>query len=102
MTRKIIFEQAGEPEVLQYRDMEVPAPGPHELRIAVKAIGVNRAESMWRRDDYIEPVSYPAGLGYEAAGLVEAVGADVEGFAVGDKVNLIPSFSMNQYGTYGV
>ena len=101
MARKIIFEQAGEPEVLQYRDVEVPAPAPHELRIAVKAIGVNRAESMWRRDDYIEPVSYPAGLGYEAAGLVEAVGAEVKGFSVGDKVNLIPSFSMNQYGTYG-
>ena len=101
MARKIIFEQAGEPEVLQYRDVEVPAPAPHELRIVVKAIGVNRAESMWRRDDYIEPVSYPAGLGYEAAGLVEAVGAEVKGFSVGDKVNLIPSFSMNQYGTYG-
>ncbi|WP_158915280.1 zinc-dependent alcohol dehydrogenase family protein [Caulobacter sp. S45] len=101
MSRKIIFEQAGEPEVLQYRDVEVPAPGPHEVRIAVKAIGVNRAESMWRRDDYIEPVSYPAGLGYEAAGLVDAVGAEVTGFAVGEAVNLIPSFSMNQYTTYG-
>jgi len=101
MSRKIIFEQAGEPEVLQYRDVEVPAPGPHEVRIAVKAIGVNRAESMWRRDDYIEPVSYPAGLGYEAAGLVDAVGVEVKGFAVGDAVNVIPSFSMNQYTTYG-
>jgi NADPH:quinone reductase-like Zn-dependent oxidoreductase len=101
MSRKIIFEQAGEPEVLQYREVEVPGPGPHEVRIAVKAIGINRAESMWRRDDYIEPVSYPAGLGYEAAGLVDAIGADVEGFAVGDAVDLIPSFSMNQYATYG-
>ena len=101
MTRKIIFEQAGEPEVLQYRDVEVPAPRLHEMRIAVKAIGVNRAEAMWRRDAYIEPVSLPAGLGYEAAGLVEALGAGVEGFGIGDKVNLIPSFSMNQYGTYG-
>lgn len=56
---------------------------------------------MWRRDDYIEPVRYPAGLGYEAAGLVNAVGAEVSGFAAGDAVNLIPSFSMNDYGTYG-
>jgi NADPH:quinone reductase-like Zn-dependent oxidoreductase len=101
MSRKIVFEQPGEPEVLQYREVQVPAPGPHEVRIAVAAIGVNRAESMWRRDDYIEPVSYPAGLGYEAAGVIDAVGAAVEGFAAGDAVNLIPSFSMNQYTTYG-
>jgi NADPH:quinone reductase-like Zn-dependent oxidoreductase len=101
MSRKIMFERPGEPEVLQYRDVEVSAPGAHEVRIAVKAIGANRAESMWRHDDYIEPVSYPAGLGYEAAGLVDAVGAEVEGFQVGDRVNLIPSFSMNEYTTYG-
>ena len=101
MSRKIIFEQAGEPEVLQARDVEVPPPGPHEVRIAVKAIGLNRAESMWRRDNYIEPVRYPAGLGYEAAGLVEAIGSEVTGIAVGDAVNLIPSFSMNETTTYG-
>src|SRR6202011_5662047 len=55
----------------------------------------------WRADAYIEPVKFPAGLGYEAAGIVDAVGKDVTGFAPGDKVNVIPSFSMNQYFTYG-
>ena len=79
----------------------MPAPGPTEVRIKVKAIGINRAESMWRTDVYIEPVKFPAGLGYEAAGIVDAVGKDVSGFAPGDKVNVIPSFSMNQYFTYG-
>lgn len=101
MTRSIQFSQAGAPEVLEFIDTEVPAPGPSEVRIQVKAIGINRAESMWRRDDYIEPVVFPARLGYEAAGIVDAVGQDVRGFAPGDKVNVIPSFSMNQYGTYG-
>ena len=101
MSRSITFAQAGEPEVLEYRDMAVPDPGENQVRIRVKAIGINRAEAMWRRDDYIEPVSFPAGLGYEAAGIVDAVGAGVDGFAVGDAVDLIPSFSMNDYATYG-
>jgi NADPH:quinone reductase-like Zn-dependent oxidoreductase len=101
MSRTIRFAKAGAPEVLEFVDTDVPAPGPGEVRIKVKAIGVNRAESMWRLDDYIEPVKFPAGLGYEAAGLVEAVGDGVADFAPGDAVNVIPSFSMNDYTTYG-
>ena len=101
MSRTIKFSKAGGPEVLEFVETEVPAPGPTEVRISVKAIGINRAEAMWRVDEYIEPVKFPAGLGYEAAGVVDAVGRDVTGFAPGDKVNLIPSFSMNQYHTYG-
>jgi NADPH:quinone reductase-like Zn-dependent oxidoreductase len=101
MPRTIKFAKAGGPEVLEFIETQVPAPGPAEVRIKVKAIGINRAESMWRNDDYIEPVKFPAGLGYEAAGIVDAVGPDVTSFAVGDEVNVIPSFSMNQYFTYG-
>ena len=102
MSRTIKFAKAGGPEVLEFLETEVPAPGPTEVRIKVKAIGINRAESMWRTDVYIEPVAkFPAGLGYEAAGLVDSVGRDVSGVAVGDEVNVIPSFSMNQYHTYG-
>jgi NADPH:quinone reductase-like Zn-dependent oxidoreductase len=77
------------------------APGPREVRIEVKAIGINRAESMWRNDKYVEPVKYPAGLGFEAAGVVDAVGKDVTGVAVGDAVSTIPAFSQNKYSTYG-
>ena len=101
MSRTIKFAKAGGPEVLEFLETEVPAPGPTEVRIRVKAIGINRAESMWRNDAYIEPVKFPAGLGYEAAGIVDAVGRDVTGFAVGDAVSVIPSFSMNEYFTYG-
>ena len=101
MSRTIKFAKAGGPEVLEFLDTEVPAPGPTEVRIKVKAIGINRAESMWRTDMYIEPVKFPAGLGYEAAGLVDSVGKDVGGVAIGDEINVIPSFSMNQYHTYG-
>lgn len=101
MSRTVKFAKAGGPEVLKFVDESVRAPGPGEVRIKVKAIGLNRAESMWRTDQYIEPVRFPAGLGYEAAGIVDAVGEGVAGFAPGDEVNVIPSFSMNQYFTYG-
>jgi NADPH:quinone reductase-like Zn-dependent oxidoreductase len=101
MSRTIKFAKAGGPEVLEFVETEVPAPGPTEVRIKVKAIGINRAESMWRSDAYIERPKFPAGLGYEAAGIVDAVGKDVTGVTVGDAVNVIPSFSMNDYFTYG-
>ncbi|WP_397452940.1 zinc-dependent alcohol dehydrogenase family protein [Pseudomonas sp. NA-150] len=101
MSRMISFAKAGGPEVLEFVETSVPAPGAQEVRIKVKAIGINRAESMWRTDVYIEPVTFPAGLGYEAAGIVDAVGAEVTEVAVGDAVSVIPSFSMNQYFTYG-
>jgi len=101
MSRTIQFAKAGGPEVLEFVEQEVRAPGPNEVRINVKAIGINRAEAMWRTDIYIEPVKFPAGLGYEAAGVVDAVGPGVSGIVVGDDVSVIPSFSMNQYSTYG-
>src|SRR5260221_9516354 len=101
MSRTIRFGTAGGPEVLEFVEVQVPAPGPNEVRIKVKAIGINRAESMWRNEKYIEPVKFPAGLGYEAAGVVDAVGKDVTEFAVGDAVSTIPAFSLNKYFTYG-
>jgi NADPH:quinone reductase-like Zn-dependent oxidoreductase len=101
MSRSIKFKKAGGPEVLQFVETKVPHPGPNEVRIKVKAIGLNRAESMWRKDEYIEPVKFPAGLGYEAAGIVDAVGKKVTGLAVGDIVSTLPAFSQNSYSTYG-
>src|SRR5471032_26086 len=101
MTRSILFSKAGDPEVLEFVDTPLRALAANEVHIKVKAIGINRAESMWRTDVYIEPVTFPAGLGYEAAGIVQAIGAEVSDLAVGDAVSVIPSFSQNQYHTYG-
>jgi NADPH:quinone reductase-like Zn-dependent oxidoreductase len=101
MSCMIKFAQAGGPEVLEFTEMDVPAPGPHEVRIKVKAIGINRADSMWRNDKYVESPIFPAGLGYDAAGIVDAVGKDVADFAAGDTVSTIPAFSLNKYSTYG-
>jgi NADPH:quinone reductase-like Zn-dependent oxidoreductase len=101
MSRVVEFAEAGGPEVLRFKNVDVPKAGPGQVRIRVKAIGLNRAESMWRHDQYIEPVKFPARLGYEAVGTVDSVGRDVTTIAVDDEVNVIPSFSMNQYGMYG-
>jgi NADPH:quinone reductase-like Zn-dependent oxidoreductase len=101
MSRIVEFTAYGPPEVLAFREIPDPPPPAGEVRIRVRAIGLNRAESMWRRGEYIEPVKLPARLGYEAAGIVDALGSGVTQFSVGDAVNVIPSFSMNDYGTYG-
>jgi NADPH:quinone reductase-like Zn-dependent oxidoreductase len=87
--------------VLQVEKVEIQAPGAQEVRIQVKAIGVNRADTMYRRGLYIEHPVFPAGLGYEAAGIVESVGAEVTAWKPGDVVNVMPAFSLNQYATYG-
>src|ERR1700692_4944122 len=100
MSRTIKFAKAGGPEVLEFIEMEVPAPGPNEVRINVKAIGINRADSMWRNDKYTEPVKFPAGLGYDAAGTIDAVGKDVTGLAAGDAVRTIPAYSLIKYFSY--
>jgi NADPH:quinone reductase-like Zn-dependent oxidoreductase len=63
-----------------------PPPGKGEVQISVKALGLNRAESMFRRGEYIEQPDFPARIGYEAAGTVAAVGRGGEGFKVGDPV----------------
>ena len=101
MSRIVRFHHTGGPEVLQIDNLEVPAPKQGEVRIAVKALGLNRAESMFRAGRYVEEPHLPARLGYEAAGTVEALGEGVEGFAVGDAVSTIPAFSMNDYAMYG-
>lgn len=101
MARIVRFHQTGGPEVLKIEQVDVPPPGPGEVRIAVKALGLNRAESMFRSGIYLEQPRFPARLGYEAAGTVEALGEGVQGLKVGDAVSTIPAFSQNQYGVYG-
>jgi NADPH:quinone reductase-like Zn-dependent oxidoreductase len=101
MARVVRFHRVGGPEVLRVDEVEVPAPGKGEVQISIKALGLNRAESMFRSGQYLEEPKLPARLGYEAAGTVAAVGQDVQGFKVGDAVSTIPSFSLNDYGLYG-
>ncbi len=101
MSRVVRFHRLGGPEVLQFDELDLGAPAPGEVRIRVRVLGLNRAESMFRRGIYPEVPVLPAKLGYEAAGEVEAIGEGVSGLAPGDGVSTIPAFSMNRYGVYG-
>ncbi|MGP3915544.1 zinc-dependent alcohol dehydrogenase family protein [Nonomuraea sp. 10N515B] len=101
MVKTVRFHELGGPDVLRLEDVEVGEPGPGEVVIRVDAIGLNRAEVLFRGGHYIEPVKeFPARLGTEAAGVVEAVGADVAGLEAGQPVSVVPAFSMNDYGVY--
>jgi NADPH2:quinone reductase len=102
MTKIVRFHETGGPEVLQLDDVELAAPGPGELRLKIRAIGLNRADAAYRRGRFREPVTaLPSKIGYEASGLVEAIGKGVTGFSLGDAVSTIPAFTQGQYGVYG-
>jgi NADPH2:quinone reductase len=84
MARAIRIHETGGPEVLRLEQLEVGAPGPGEVRLRQTAIGVNFIDTYHRTGLY--PLQLPATLGREAAGVVEAVGAEVTEFAPGDRV----------------
>ena len=101
MARVVRFHEHGGPEVLRIEEVDLPAPGRGEVQIRVKALGLNRAEAMMRSGLYLESPRFPAGLGFEAAGTVEALGEGVDGLAPGDAVSVIPPLSMLQWPAYG-
>lgn len=100
MARIVRFYQHGGPEVLRIEDVEVAPPGPGEVRIAIKALGLNRAEALMRSGSYIETPSLPSGLGLEAAGIVDQVGAGVASVEKGDAVSIVPPVSMSRWPAY--
>ncbi|CAE6733853.1 Quinone oxidoreductase 1 [Paraburkholderia domus] len=84
MAKAVRFHETGGPEVLRYEDVEVGDPGPGQVRLRHEAVGLNFADTYFRSGLY--PVPLPAGMGVEAAGVVEAVGEGVTNVAVGDRV----------------
>jgi len=86
---------------LKIHEEPIPEPGKGEVLLKVKAIGLNRAEVMFRKGEYLESAVLPSKLGYEAAGVVEAVGPDVDESWLGKKASTLPAFPMTNYGVYG-
>ena len=80
MSRIVRFHRTGGPEVLQFDELDIGPPKAGEVRIRVRALGLNRAEAMFRSGAYFEPPKLPARLGWEAAGEIEAIGPGVTGF----------------------
>ncbi|QCI63062.1 zinc-dependent alcohol dehydrogenase family protein [Phreatobacter stygius] len=101
MARVVRFHRHGGPEVLRIETVDLARPGRGEVRIRVKALGLNRAEALLRSGSYIETPVLPSGLGLEAAGLVETVGEGVAGFAPGEAVSIVPPRSMVRWPAYG-
>ena len=84
MAKAIRYNTFGPPDVLRWEAVDVGSPGPGEVRVRHEAVGLNFADTYFRTGLY--PAKLPAGMGVEAAGVIDAVGPDVRGFAEGDRV----------------
>src|SRR5580700_580563 len=101
MTRSVRIHEFGDADVLRIEDIVTGEPGPGEVRLRVHAIGLNRTEVTLRSGRSPAKPALPSGIGFEAAGVIEALGPDVLGFTVGDRVALVPAYGAGQYALYG-
>jgi NADPH2:quinone reductase len=95
--KTIVVTRHGGPEVLELREVPVPEPGPGQVRVLVKAAGLNYADIMQREGLYPNGPKAPYGAGFEVAGVVDTVGADVSMWKPGDAVM---GFCQNGYSEY--
>jgi NADPH2:quinone reductase len=95
MTNAIRIHEFGGPEVLRWEPVELSEPGIGQVRVRHEAVGVNMVDTYYRTGLY--PLELPSGLGSEASGTVTAVGADVEGLAVGDRVAYVSPAPLDAY-----
>ena len=84
MTRVVIIEKTGEPEVLQLKNIKLEKPSSEEVLIEHKAIGLNYIDTYHRSGLY--PLQSPSGIGAEASGIIKEIGSQVRDFVVGDRV----------------
>jgi NADPH:quinone reductase-like Zn-dependent oxidoreductase len=100
MTKTVRIHKTGGPEVLRLEELPVGDPAAGEIRIRVRSIGLNRSEAIYRAGRYLIAPKLPSLMGYEAFGVVEALGPGVQGHAVGDPVCVIPTYRLGEYGVY--
>lgn len=101
MSRVVVFDEVGAPDVLRIVDEPPAEPAAGEVRIRIEAFGLNRLDQMMRTGSYPRPFRLPhARLGCEGTGIIDAVGPGVEGFTVGDAVIVTAVPEMDLHGTY--
>ncbi|MFZ0662061.1 MAG: alcohol dehydrogenase catalytic domain-containing protein [Acidobacteriaceae bacterium] len=98
MPKAVRFHEIGGPENLKIEEVPARQPGLGEAKLRVEAVGLNRAESLYYRGQYMEKPELPSRIGYEAAGVVQAVGPDVDKSWVGRRAATVPGYSQNKYG----
>ncbi len=101
MAKVVMVHKLGGPEVLQIEEAEAGTPKEGEVRIRVQAIGLNRAEAMFRAGRYPVQPQLPTRIGYEAAGVIEEVGPGIAAWKPGDAVCVLPNFRLGTYGVWG-
>lgn len=99
----MVIPEFGGPDVFEVRDLPVPEPGPGEIRVRIRATSVNPLDCRVRREGESMGLSTPIVVGYDASGVVDAVGAGVEEFEAGDEVFYTPElFEQGCYAEYNV
>src|SRR4051794_14021254 len=103
MPKAVVLTQYGPPDVLVWTDVPMPEPGPGQVRIRVKAAGVSPTDPKIRRGDLkaVFPLPSNAVLGFEMAGVVEALGPSVSGVNEGDEVASF-QLALGGYGEYAL
>ncbi|MCX2981766.1 NADP-dependent oxidoreductase [Halieaceae bacterium IMCC14734] len=98
----MIIRETGGPEVFEYAELSTPAPGPGEVLVQVAYAGVNPAD--WKNRQGMlaayRPYSFPYVIGFDAAGVVAAVGVGVQGLAIGDRVFTPTNHGQGGQGSY--
>ncbi len=84
MPKSIIIKKNGGPDVLEMHEISLSSPGPDEIKVTNKAIGLNYIDTYHRSGLY--PLIFPSGLGMEATGTIKEAGPDVKNFSIGDRV----------------
>ena len=99
MTKVLQFDTFGGPEVLEFREIDLGRPPEGHVKVSMRAAGLNRAESLYFRGQYLVQPELPgAKVGFEGAGVVTDVDSDVRGFQPGDPVFITPNFDQTKYG----
>ena len=100
MSKVVRFHEHGGPEQLRLDELEVGRPREGEVRLRVEALGLNRAEAMFRAGTYIKALKLPSLIGYEGVGTIEEIGSAVLGYSAGDRVCVMPTYRIGEYGLW--